>query len=200
MRAAALSDILTTLRRRWPAAPVVLYPASVQGDGAAAEIAQAIATANARADVDVLIVARGGGSIEDLWAFNEEIVARAVLESAIPVVSGVGHETDFTICDFTADVRAPTPTGAATLAVPDRRAVQTAVAGIGERLAPREPACAGDAGFSASTALARQAGSSRGAARAATARCRRARRASVSGPSQPARGGGQRDARAAASA
>jgi len=133
VRAAALRDILTTLRRRWPAAPVILYPASVQGDSAAAEIAQAIATANARAEVDVLIVARGGGSIEDLWAFNEEIVARAVHESGIPIISGVGHETDFTICDFTADARAPTPTGAATLAVPDRRAVQTAVAGIGER-------------------------------------------------------------------
>jgi len=133
VRAAALSDILTTLRRRWPAAPVILYPTSVQGDGAAAEIAQAVATANARAEVDVLIVARGGGSIEDLWAFNEEVVARAVHESGIPIISGVGHETDFTICDFTADARAPTPTGAATLAVPDRRAVQTAVAGIGER-------------------------------------------------------------------
>ena len=122
-RAAALRDILTTLRRRWPAMPVILYPAAVQGEGAAAEIALAIATANARAEVDVLIVARGGGSIEDLWAFNEEVVARAVLDSRLPVVSGVGHETDFTICDFTADARAPTPTGAATLAVPDRRAV-----------------------------------------------------------------------------
>jgi exodeoxyribonuclease VII large subunit len=133
MRAAALADILTTLRRRWPTVPVILYPAAVQGEGAAAEIAQAIATANARAEVDVLIVARGGGSIEDLWSFNEEIVARAVHESGIPIISGVGHETDFTICDFTADARAPTPTGAATLAVPDRRAVQTALAGIGER-------------------------------------------------------------------
>ena len=132
-RAAALSDILTTLRRRWPAAPVVLYPTAVQGEGAAADIALAIATASARGDVDVLIVARGGGSIEDLWAFNEEIVARAVFESAIPVVSGVGHETDFTICDFVADVRAPTPTGAASLVVPDRQSVLAGVAAIAQR-------------------------------------------------------------------
>jgi exodeoxyribonuclease VII large subunit len=103
----------------------------VQGEGAAAEIAQAIRTANARAEVDVLLVCRGGGSIEDLWAFNEEAVARAVFESALPVVSGVGHETDFTICDFVADLRAPTPTGGATLVAPDcvahrHRAAQTA--------------------------------------------------------------------------
>jgi exodeoxyribonuclease VII large subunit len=122
-RAAALSDILTTLRRRWPALPVVVYPTAVQGDGAAGDIAQAIRAANARAEVDVLIVGRGGGSIEDLWAFNEEVVAAAVYESAIPVVSAVGHETDFTICDFVADVRAPTPTAAATLVAPDRLAV-----------------------------------------------------------------------------
>lgn len=122
-RAAALRDILTTLARRWPALPVVLYPAAVQGPGAAGEIAQAIRIANERAEVDVLIVARGGGSIEDLWAFNEEPVARAVYASTLPVVSGVGHETDFTICDFIADVRAPTPTAAATLVVPDRVAL-----------------------------------------------------------------------------
>jgi len=96
-RAAALRDILTTLRRRWPAAAVVIYPTAVQGEGAAADIAQAIRTANERAEVDVLIVGRGGGSIEDLWAFNEEAVARAVFDSVVPVVSGVGHETDFTI-------------------------------------------------------------------------------------------------------
>jgi exodeoxyribonuclease VII large subunit len=122
-RAAALRDILATLRRRWPAARVILYPAPVQGDGAAAEIAQAIRAANARAEVDVLIVGRGGGSIEDLWAFNEEAVARAVFESALPVVSGVGHETDFTICDFVADLRAPTPTAAAAAVSPDRVAI-----------------------------------------------------------------------------
>jgi exodeoxyribonuclease VII large subunit len=119
-RAAALRDILTTLRRRWPAAGVVIYPTAVQGDGAAADIAQAIRTANERAEVDVLIVGRGGGSIEDLWAFNEEAVARAVFDSVLPVVSGVGHETDFTICDFVADLRAPTPTAAAAAVTPDR--------------------------------------------------------------------------------
>ena len=132
-RAAALSDILTTLRRRAPAVAIVLYPAMVQGDGAAGDIARAIAAANARAEVDVLIVARGGGSIEDLWAFNEEPVARAVYRSVIPVVSGVGHETDFTICDFIADVRAPTPTAAATLVVPDRRALLADVSAIARR-------------------------------------------------------------------
>jgi len=132
-RAAALSDILTTLRRRAPAVAVVLYPAMVQGDGAAADIARSIAMANARAEVDVLIVARGGGSIEDLWAFNEELVARAVYQSVLPVVSGVGHETDFTICDFVADVRAPTPTAAAALVVPDRRALLADVAAIARR-------------------------------------------------------------------
>jgi exodeoxyribonuclease VII large subunit len=123
-RAAALRDVLTTLRRRWPSLRVVIYPTPVQGTEAAAEIARAIRTANARAEVDVLVVARGGGSIEDLWSFNEEAVARAVFESALPVVSGVGHETDFTICDFVADVRAPTPTAAATLVAPDRQALR----------------------------------------------------------------------------
>jgi len=118
-RAAALRDILTTLARRWPSLRIVLYPASVQGSEAAGDIARAIRIANARAEVEVLIVARGGGSIEDLWAFNEEPVARAVFDSKLPIVSGVGHETDFTICDFIADVRAPTPTAAATLVVRD---------------------------------------------------------------------------------
>ena len=127
-RAAALRDLLATLKRRWPALAVIIYPTPVQGDGAAAAIALAIRTANARAEVDVLIVARGGGSIEDLWAFNEELVALAVFESALPVVSGVGHESDFTICDFVADVRAPTPTGAAALVAPDRDALVRHVA------------------------------------------------------------------------
>ena len=130
IRAAALRDVLTTLRRRWPAVPVIVYPTAVQGAGAAAEIAQAIGIANARAEVDVLIVTRGGGSIEDLWAFNEEAVAQAVHESALPIVSGVGHETDFTICDFVADARAPTPTAAAAMVVPDRSAVGRHVAAL----------------------------------------------------------------------
>ena len=120
---AALHDILTTLARRWPALRVVIYPCTVQGSGAAAEIAAAIRAANARREVDVLIVGRGGGSIEDLWAFNEEAVAQAVLDSALPVVSAVGHETDFTICDFVADVRAATPTAAAAQVAPDRAAI-----------------------------------------------------------------------------
>ncbi|HEX4524231.1 MAG TPA: exodeoxyribonuclease VII large subunit [Casimicrobiaceae bacterium] len=123
-KAAALRDVLSTLGRRFPSLPIILYPAPVQGAGAAEEIAAAIAAANAHAEVDVLIVCRGGGSIEDLWAFNEEVLARAVFESRIPVVSGVGHETDFTICDFVADARAPTPTAAAALAVPDRAALR----------------------------------------------------------------------------
>jgi exodeoxyribonuclease VII large subunit len=123
LKAAALQDVLTTLARRWPAAGIVIYPSAVQGAGAADELAAAIRGANARKEVQVLIVCRGGGSIEDLWAFNEEVLAAAVFESALPVISGVGHETDFTICDFVADVRAPTPTGAATLLTPDREAV-----------------------------------------------------------------------------
>ena len=118
--AAALRDVLTTLKRRAPMVPVIIYPTPVQGEGAGARIAAAIETAVERGETDVLIICRGGGSIEDLWAFNEEAVARAIAGSAIPVVSGVGHETDFTIADFVADVRAPTPTAAAELAVPAR--------------------------------------------------------------------------------
>jgi exodeoxyribonuclease VII large subunit len=133
-RAAALRDVLATLRRRWPAARVVIYPTAVQGEGAAADIARAIRTANERAEVNVLIVARGGGSIEDLWAFNEEALARAVFESVLPVVSGVGHETDFTICDFVADLRAPTPTAAAAAVTPDRIAIAHRVEQLARRL------------------------------------------------------------------
>jgi exodeoxyribonuclease VII large subunit len=122
-QAAALRDVLTTLKLRLPSVPVVLYPAPVQGAGSAEKIAAAIRLANQRAECDVLIVCRGGGSIEDLWAFNEEVVARAIAASAIPIVSGVGHETDFTIADFAADERAPTPTAAAQRVVPDRHAL-----------------------------------------------------------------------------
>ena len=124
IRAAALRDILATLKRCWPALAVIVYPARVQGEGAPGAIAQAIRTANMRAEADVLIVARGGGSIEDLWAFNEEIVAQAIFDSVLPVVSGVGHETDFTICDFVADARAPTPTAAAALVAPDCTSIE----------------------------------------------------------------------------
>jgi exodeoxyribonuclease VII large subunit len=120
LQAAALRDVLTTLARRAPHIPVIVYPAPVQGAGVSAKLAAMVETANARREVDVLIVCRGGGSIEDLWAFNEEVLARAIAASSVPVVSGVGHETDFTIADFTADVRAPTPTGAAELVSPQR--------------------------------------------------------------------------------
>jgi len=122
-QAAALRDVLTTLRLRLPSVPVVLYPTPVQGTGSAEKIAAAIQLANRRAECDVLIVCRGGGSIEDLWAFNEEVVARAIAASEIPIVSGVGHETDFTIADFVADERAPTPTAAAQRVAPDRHAL-----------------------------------------------------------------------------
>ncbi len=116
---AAVQDIFNVLKRRYPVAEVVLRPCQVQGDGAAQDIATAIKEFNNINGADVLIVGRGGGSIEDLWAFNEEIVARAVFESEIPVISAVGHETDVTICDFVADLRAPTPSVAAECAVPD---------------------------------------------------------------------------------
>lgn len=117
--AAALRDVITTLKRRNPAIGVIIYPTPVQGKGAAETIARAIRIANQRNEVELLIICRGGGSMEDLWQFNEEIVARAVAESHIPTISGVGHETDFTLCDFAADVRAATPTAAAELACTD---------------------------------------------------------------------------------
>ncbi|HEU0219374.1 MAG TPA: exodeoxyribonuclease VII large subunit [Gallionella sp.] len=134
LQAAALRDVLTTLRLRLPTVPVVLYPAPVQGTGSAEKIAQAIAAANRRAECDVLILCRGGGSIEDLWAFNEEVVARAIAASDIPIVSGIGHETDFTIADFAADERAPTPTGAAQRVAPDRHALLGSLRGMAQHL------------------------------------------------------------------
>ena len=119
-QAAALHDVLSTLQRRAPHLHVIVYPTPVQGEGAAHKIAQAIATASTRAECDVLLLCRGGGSIEDLWAFNEEAVARAIAGCALPIISGVGHETDVTIADFAADLRAPTPTAAAEMAARPR--------------------------------------------------------------------------------
>ncbi len=119
-QAAALHDVLSALARRMPGLPVVLYPTPVQGRDAGAQIAAAIRTAGLRDECEVLLVCRGGGSLEDLWAFNDEAVARAIAASPMPVVSGVGHETDFTLADFAADLRAPTPTAAAELASPVR--------------------------------------------------------------------------------
>ncbi len=132
--AAALRDVLTTLKRRSPATRVILYPTPVQGEGAATLIARAIETAGQRAECDVLILCRGGGSIEDLWAFNEEVVARALAACPIPVIAGIGHETDFTIADFVADRRAPTPTAAAELVSPDRQGLLRHLTALGQRL------------------------------------------------------------------
>ncbi|MFO1443526.1 exodeoxyribonuclease VII large subunit [Bacillus sp. Bva_UNVM-123] len=115
---AAIRDIITTIKRRYPITKIIIFPALVQGEQAAPSIVKAINMANENKIVDVLIVGRGGGSIEELWAFNEEMVARAIFQSQIPIISAVGHETDFTIADFVADLRAPTPTGAAEMAVP----------------------------------------------------------------------------------
>jgi len=128
--AAALRDMLTTLRRRAPGLRVIVYPTPVQGEGAGRQIARAIALAGERAECEVLIVGRGGGSIEDLWSFNEEVVARALAESPIPTVSAVGHETDFTIADFVADARATTPTAAAVLVAPDAARLHQQLQGL----------------------------------------------------------------------
>ena len=132
-QAAALRDVLTTLQRRNPSIPVIVYPVPVQGEGAAAKIAATLALANARAECDVLLLVRGGGSIEDLWQFNEEVVARAIRASSIPVVVGVGHETDVTIADFAADRRAPTPTAAAEMVSPSREELLARVAELAQR-------------------------------------------------------------------
>lgn len=127
-------DIQSVIGRRWPLVELLIAPAMVQGDGAAPTLVEAIAALNAEPDVDVIIVARGGGSLEDLWPFNEEAVARAVFASATPMVSAIGHETDFTICDMVADVRAPTPSAAAELVVPDRAEMSARVIGAAQAI------------------------------------------------------------------
>jgi exodeoxyribonuclease VII large subunit len=131
---AAVRDILHVLARRFPTAAVLIYPVSVQGAQAAAEIVAALGVAAERAECDVLILARGGGSLEDLWAFNDERLARAIVASPIPVITGIGHEIDFTIADFAADVRAPTPSAAAEMVVPDAEELLSGFARIATRL------------------------------------------------------------------
>jgi len=134
LKAAALRDVLTTLKRRMATVPVIIYPAAVQGEDAPLQIAAALVAAQAHAECDVLIVCRGGGSIEDLWAFNVEAVARAIHACTLPVVSGVGHETDFTIADFVADARAPTPTAAAQMTSPNCADLRQALGHFSQRL------------------------------------------------------------------
>jgi exodeoxyribonuclease VII large subunit len=132
---AAIRDVLTVLGRRFPSIPVVIYPAAVQGDAAPGELIAALGTAVSRSECDVLIIGRGGGSLEDLWAFNDEGLARAIAACPVPVVSAVGHEVDFTIADFVADVRAPTPSGAAEMVVPDREDWLRAINSLAARIA-----------------------------------------------------------------
>jgi exodeoxyribonuclease VII large subunit len=134
-RGAAVRDVVRILTRRFPNVHLTVYPVRVQGEGSAAEIVKALKYFNAKKTVDVLILARGGGSLEDLWAFNEEPVARAIAASEIPVISGIGHETDFTIADFVADVRASTPSAAAELVVQTRREFDKHIADLRETLA-----------------------------------------------------------------
>lgn len=134
---AAIRDVLTVLRRRFPAVPVRIYPVPVQGGDSAARIAEAIALADRRQDCDLLILTRGGGSLEDLWSFNEEIVARAIYAASIPMISAVGHEIDVTIADFVADRRAATPSAAAEMAVPDKRELDYRIAQLRQRLSQR---------------------------------------------------------------
>ena len=132
--AAAFRDVLTTLKRRNPSIAVILYPVPVQGTRAAEEIASALARAGRRRECDVVLLVRGGGSIEDLWTFNEEIVARAIRACPLPIVTGIGHETDFTIADFAADRRAPTPTAAAELVSPERERLRDAISSLARKL------------------------------------------------------------------
>ncbi|HEY7672526.1 MAG TPA: exodeoxyribonuclease VII large subunit [Gammaproteobacteria bacterium] len=131
---AALHDVLVALKRRFPAVDVLIYPTSVQGEGAAAEICRALELADRRRDCDVLILTRGGGSLEDLWPFNEEVVARTIAALELPIIVGVGHEVDFTIAGFVADLRAPTPSQAAELAVPDQAEIQARLQSYAEQL------------------------------------------------------------------
>lgn len=131
---AAIQDFISVISRRYPPAQIILAPVRVQGEFAAEEIARAVRQFNAFKNVDVLIVGRGGGSLEDLWAFNEEIVVRAVAESEIPIISAVGHEIDFTLSDFAADLRAPTPSAAAELVVPDQAELTAALRHLSLRL------------------------------------------------------------------
>jgi exodeoxyribonuclease VII large subunit len=133
-QAAALQDVLSTLRRLMPALPVIIYPCQVQGQGAAEQIVSALEIAGQRMECDTLILCRGGGSLEDLWSFNDERVARAIAASPIPVISGVGHETDFTIADFVADFRAPTPTAAASVACTHQEQLRMIFDGLYNRL------------------------------------------------------------------
>lgn len=132
---AAVRDIIAVLQRRFPAIPVIIYPTAVQGEWAPKQITEALATAVRRDECDVLIIARGGGSLEDLWSFNEEIVARAIAACPVPTISAIGHEVDFTIADLVADVRAPTPTAAAELVVPDQAEWQRLLAAKATRIA-----------------------------------------------------------------
>lgn len=131
---AAIHDILNVLKRRFASLEVLLYPVRVQGEGSALEIARAVDEMNRLAEVDVIIVGRGGGSLEDLWAFNEEVVARAVYRSKIPIISAVGHETDWTICDFVADLRAPTPSAAAELVIATAGELRSQIEALSSRL------------------------------------------------------------------
>lgn len=134
LAAAALRDVLTTLKRRSPATPIIIYPTPVQGEGSAAQIAHAITVAGLRSECDVLILCRGGGSIEDLWSFNEEVVAQAIAACPIPLIAGIGHERDFTIADFVADQRAATPTAAAELVSPNREELLLHLTALTRRL------------------------------------------------------------------
>ncbi|MGB5721922.1 MAG: exodeoxyribonuclease VII large subunit, partial [Woeseiaceae bacterium] len=131
---AAIRDIVSVLARRFPAVPVIIYPAAVQGDAAPAELIEALATAARRDECDVLILGRGGGSLEDLWAFNDEQLARAIAACPLPIISAVGHEVDFTIADFVADVRAPTPSGAAEIVVPSQHDWEQRIATLALRI------------------------------------------------------------------